>query len=166
MGIKPGLTIDKDLYYRKKELYDTNINYGSRDAPTSGQINQVNIFIRFADDPEFSFPRSYYNQIFQNDEGEPSLQHYFSEISDNELYIRTYHYPATTNDVNIAYVDENDRSYYQPYSSNNPNGYTDDQRTAREHALLANAVSFVESDISVSIDLDGNNDGLVDGVSL
>ena len=26
MGIKPGLTIDKDLYYRKKELYDININ--------------------------------------------------------------------------------------------------------------------------------------------
>ena len=165
MGIKPGLTIDKDLYYRKKELYDININHGSRDAPTSGQINQVNIFIRFADDPQFSLPRSYYNQIFQNDEGEPSLQHYFSEISDDELYIRTYHYPATTNDVNIAYVDENDRSYYQPYSPNNPNGYTDDQRTAREHALLANAVSFVESDISASIDLDGNNDGLVDGVS-
>ena len=111
MGIKPGLTIDKDLYYRKRELYDMNIDHSSRDAPTSGQINQVNIFIRFADDPQFSFPRSYYNQIFQNDTGEPSLQHYFSEISDDELYIRTYHYPTTTNDVNIAYVDENDRSY-------------------------------------------------------
>ena len=56
LTIKPGLTVDKDVYYRIKDLYDANINQSLRDAPTSGQINQVNIFIRFADDPEFSFP--------------------------------------------------------------------------------------------------------------
>lgn len=165
LGLKSGLSISKEKYNEKKENHYRYLNHNSRDAPTSGQINQINVFIRFADDPDFIEPRSYYNQIFQTDDDEPSLQHYFSEISENELYIRTYHFPQTTDDINIAYIDDFDRSYYQPYSSSNPNGYTDDQRTEREHALLANAIGAISSEVSPTIDIDGNNDGYVDGVS-
>ncbi len=164
-GLKEGLSISIDKYNEKKEFHNRYLNSDARDAPTSGQINQINVFIRFADDPDFIEPRSYYNQIFQTDNDEPSLQHYYSEISDNELYIRTYHFPQTTNDINVAYIDDYDRSYYQPYSSNNPDGYTDDQRTAREHTLLENAIASISSEVSATIDIDGNDDGYVDGVS-
>jgi len=165
LGLKSGLSISVEKYNEKKENHYSYLNHNSRDAPTSGEINQINVFIRFADDPDFVEPRSYYNQIFQTDDEEPSLQHYYSEISEDELYIRTYHYPQTTDDINIAYIDDYNRSYYQPYSSNNPDGYTDDQRTEREHTLLANAISAISSEVSPTINIDGNDDGYVDGVS-
>ena len=67
------MSISKEKYNEKKENHYQFLNHNSRDAPTSGQINQINIFIRFADDPDFIEPRSYYNQIFQTDDGEPSF---------------------------------------------------------------------------------------------
>ena len=95
----------------------------SRDAPNSGEIAQINVFIKFADDPEFPFSRAYYDAVFQTDEDEPSLKHYFWEVSYNSLMVNTFHYPGTFDGSNTAYVDEYNRSYYMPYSNANPDGY-------------------------------------------
>ena len=67
---------------------------------------------------------------------------------------------------NTAYVDEFNRSYYQPYSGANPDGYQDsNQRTQREHTLLANAVNAISPSVPSLLDIDANGDGLVDAVS-
>ena len=51
-----------------------------RDAPTSGTLAQLNIFIRFADDPNFPNNREYYDTPF-NSMTEPSIRDYFLEVS-------------------------------------------------------------------------------------
>ena len=49
IGIEAGLSLGYDEYISKKNFYDYN-NSGyrpNRDAPSSGEITQINVFIRF-----------------------------------------------------------------------------------------------------------------------
>jgi M6 family metalloprotease-like protein len=166
-GISPGLSISLEQYNQNKEFYkNPDSERVSRDAPTSGELAQINVFIRFADDPTFPQPRSYYNAVFQSDEDVPSLRHYYWEVSYNTLLINTFHFPGSIGDLNTAYQDEHNRSYYQPQSGNNPDGYPDsNERTNREHTLLANALNSIASDVSPLMDIDANDDGYIDAVS-
>ena len=166
-GLEPGYSISLELYNRKKEFYFSgSSDSNTRDAPTSGEVAQINVFIRFADDPDFPFSRSYYDAVFQTEDDEPSLRHYFWDVSYNTLMVNTFHYPGTFDDTNTSYIDEYNRSYYLPYSAANPDGYNGDtERTQREHLLLANAVNSISSNVSPFIDIDANDDGYVDAVS-
>ena len=131
IGLEPGYAISIELYNKNKEFYLNGVAaQETRDAPTSGEIAQINVFIRFADDPDFPFPRSHYDAVFQTDEDEPSLRHYFWEISYDTLMVNTFHYPGTFDGSNTAYVDEYNRSYYEPYSNANPDGYQSDTERA------------------------------------
>ncbi|MBA65557.1 MAG: hypothetical protein CMG55_07130 [Candidatus Marinimicrobia bacterium] len=168
LGLEPGYAISAELYQKKKDFYAQHPNpqNGYRDAPSSGTISQINVFIRFADDPEFPQPRSYYDAVFQTDQDEPSLRHYFWEVSYNSLWVDTYHFPGTFGANNTAYVDPFNRSYYQPYSGANPDGYqNDNERTQREHSLLANAINSIAPSVSPLLDIDADSDGFVDAVS-
>ena len=167
-GLEPGYSISNDEYLNKKQFYKPpyNAEIENRDAPSSGTVSQINVFIRFADDPEFPEPRSYYDAVFQTENDEPSLRHYFWEVSYNTLLVNTYHYPGTFGVNNTAYVDEHNRSYYQPYSGANPDGYQNsNERTQREHTLLANAINSISPSVSALLDIDADGDGLVDAVS-
>ena len=166
-GLEPGYSISMEHYNRKKTFYHPDGSQGSmRDAPSSGEIAQINVFIRFADDPDFPFDRSYYDAVFQTDEDEPSLRHYYWEVSYNALMVNTFHYPGTFDGTNTSYVDEYNRSYYEPYSGANLDGYqSDTERAQREHTLLANAVNSISSTVSPFIDVDADDDGFVDAVS-
>lgn len=166
LPIEPGISISLDEYNENKNFYHQHDIESQRDAPTSGEIAQINVFIRFADDPSFTQPRSYYDAVFQTDNDEPSLKHYFWEISYNNLLVNTFHYPSSIDDVNTAYQDEHNRNYYKPYSASNPEGYqNNDQRVQREHTLLANALNSIENQVSPLMDIDANDDGYVDAVS-
>jgi len=167
IGLEPGYAISIELYNKNKEFYLNGVgSQGTRDAPTSGDIAQINIFIRFADDPDFPFPRSYYDAVFQTDEDEPSLKHYFWDVSYNALMVNTFHFPGTFDGSNTAYIDQYNRSYYEPYSNANPDGYqSDTERATREHTLLANAVNAISANVSPLIDIDADDDGFVDAVS-
>ena len=166
LGLTPGISVGKDVYRRRRSFYEQEISSrDGRDAPTSGEIAQINIFIRFADDPEFPQPRSFYDAPFNLDD-EPSLKNYYWEVSYNSLMVNTFHYPGSINDINTAYVDLHNRGYYEPYSPANPDGYQDEtQRTQREHTLLKNAVEAIAGDVSPLIDIDANDDGYVDATS-
>ena len=167
-GLEPGYAVSLEEYISKKQFYESNIDLDvrNRDAPSTGTVNQINVFIRFADDPEFSEPRSYYDAVFQTDNDEPSLKHYFWEVSYNSLLVNTYHYPGTFGENNTAYVDPFNRSYYQPYSGANPDGYQDsNERTQREHTLLANAINAIAPSVSPLLDIDADGNGFVDAVS-
>ena len=124
MGFQPGVAISEKVYQENKLFYHNSESIrDSRDAPTSGEISQLNVFIRFSDDPEFSSPRSYYDEVFQDDEGVSSLRDYYWEISYNTLWVETYHYPENTDVFNSSYQDQHPRNYYEPYSGANPAGY-------------------------------------------
>ena len=166
-GLSPGLAISVEEYERNKNFYFSgSSNHGTRDAPTSGEISQINVFIRFSDDPEFANPRSYYDVVFQTDDDEPSLKHYYWEVSYNTLLVNTFHFPHTVGDFNASYQDPYPRSYYEPYSGNNTNGYQNNtERTQREHTLLANALNSIAGQVSPLYDIDANDDGYVDAIS-
>ena len=79
-GLTPNIGISKDAYMTIREDYFRDVD--TRDAPSIGTINNLNVFIRFADEDEFVTPRFIYDQPFNNPEG-PSMYHYFYEVSYN-----------------------------------------------------------------------------------
>ena len=46
-NLQPGVQITREEYLEKRDRYQ---NRGGRDAPTIGTVNNINIFIRFADE--------------------------------------------------------------------------------------------------------------------
>ena len=163
-GLIPNIKISKDEYYQRKNIFWEDVQY--RDAPSIGTINNINVFIRFADEDEFVNPRSFYDTPFNLEDG-PSMYHYFKEVSYELLTVNTIHFPECDDSQSISYQDEYPRDYYQTYNEvTNPLGYqNDNQRTTREHVLLKNAIEFISNEVSEDIDVDANNDGYVDNVT-
>ncbi len=144
-----------------KENTLVNIN-----APTTGLIENIVVFIRFAGEPEFSEPLSYYDNMFNNaTPNVNSMYNYFKEISYNTLTIHTNFFPVSSGNNIVSYQDSHPREYYQPYTGPGSIGYVDDNdRTIREHTLLKNAINFISSSVPPTLKVDGDNDGQVDNV--
>ena len=160
----PDARISKQDYLNIRNEYFREVT--TRDAPSIGTINNLNIFIRFADEEEFVDPRTLYDIPFNNPDG-PSILHYFKEVSYDLLTVNTTHYPACDNNTNLSYQDQYPRDYYKPFNeTSNPNGYQNsNQSRIREHELLRNAIEFIANDVPVDIDIDANDDGYVDNVT-
>ena len=163
-NIIPNIKISQSEYLDRRNRYFRDVEV--RDAPSVGTINNLNVFIRFADEEEFSNPRNIYDGPFNNPEG-PSMQHYFKEVSYELLDVITHHYPACDFETNLSYQDQYDRNYYKPYNENtNPEGYqNDNQARIREHTLLKNAMEYIADEIPDDLDIDSNDDGYIDNVT-
>jgi len=180
-NLTSGLLISREQYINKKNNFWKDIVV--RDAPTSGTINNINIFIRFDDESEFSTARSFYNQPF-NDPNGPSILNYFQEVSYDNLEVNTSHYPMCDMNTNVSYQDDYPRSYYQIYNAiTNPGGYFEcpawnenpnyncdeidstDWSSYREQTLLKNAVEFIASEVPEDLEIDADGDGYVDNVT-
>lgn len=150
--------------WRDKEQHIVN-----RDGlPNHGTLNNISIFIRFADDGEFVNTYSSIDNMF-NDESENavSMITYFRAASYGVMEIPTYFYPGHDDETIISYQDTYPRSYFQPYNEiTNPNGYQDDERADREFGMLERAVNYINAYYPVPEDLniDYDNDGFVDNV--
>lgn len=161
-GLYPGINISEADYKARRESKFPMP--AMRDAPTTGTINNIVIYIRFSGESEFGQNISIYDGWFNSSTS--SQKNYFLEASYNQLTVNTSFYPAQLNNMVVSWQDSNPRSYYQPYNaSTNPNGYNGDaQRTSREFTLLQNATNGVSSQIPSSLNIDGDNDGNVDNV--
>ncbi|MBM4394306.1 MAG: M6 family metalloprotease domain-containing protein [Deltaproteobacteria bacterium] len=140
---------------------------GVRGAPRVGTLNNLVVFIRFADEPAFSTPFSYYRTLFDDpDPSRPSLYGYFAEASYGRLAVRSTFYPAPVGDAIASYQAEHPRAYYQPrHPDTNPDGYEDGlDAVMREHELLAAALESVAGQIPPGLDVDGDDDGMVDNL--
>lgn len=159
--IKPR--IDEFLQHRYKPTGDSKKD--RIQTPRTGNINNIVIFIRFSDENEFTDQKSTFENMFNAESGN-SMKNYFREASYNSLSIQTYFYPVSNGSTVISYQATQPRNYYRPYDANtNPLGYQNStQRRDREHALLANAVNAIQSQIPTSLNIDGDNDGYVDNV--
>ena len=164
--LSPGIKISRVEYVEKREYYEQLMSHrNGRDAPTSGTLAQLNVFIKFADDPNFPNLREYYDIPF-NSTTEASIRDYFYEVSYGALTVDTYHYPPSILGTNTAYTDSRNRGYYSPYSATNTEGYeTDDERTVREHTLLRDAVVAIQNSVPEDLVIDADNDGYVDALS-
>ena len=163
VNLPVGAKISARLYQERKNSY--SIPFKSfKDAPTTGQVNNLVVYIAFADDSLFSKPRSYYKPFFSHEDS-VSLKDYFREVSYNRLFIDTYHYPESPDTISIVYIDEKPRSYFLKRSASNPEGYPESEgQGPREHALLKRAIEYVDAQIPDTLNLDMNDDGRVDNV--
>ena len=173
VGLSPNLVPSSSELKRLRELWNVPEKYVPATSKTSGanhgELNNIVIFIRFADDTTFStMSFSAIDSKFNDSTaGASSMYNYFKKTSYNNLNVRTYYYPVPYGNMVLSYQDAHTRSYYQPYSAANTMGYVSDSDSReREFALLTNAVTWINtnSPVSTSLNLDVDNDGLVDNV--
>jgi len=163
VNIPVGVKISRRLYQEKKNRYILPLK-SFKDAPTTGQVNNLVVYIAFADDSVIDNPRSYYKPFFSAEDS-VSMKDYFREVSYNRLFIDTYHFPQSPDTTNIVYIDEHPRGYFLKKSSSNSDGYPESEgQGPREHALLKRAIEFVDSQVPNTLDIDMNDDGRVDNV--
>jgi M6 family metalloprotease-like protein len=171
--LRPGLMIsaEKRTAIRLKWENDFRFAEGLRgESMAIGQFNNIVIYIRFADQAEFTTDTTvYWNMCNRSTPSDyNSMYNYFKAMSYGQLDLISHFFPVPTNNIVRSFQDSFPRSYYMPYNAaTNPDGYqTDNQRTQREHTLLVNAVNWINqnSPVPSHIDLDYNSDGRVDNV--
>ena len=166
VGIERKVLITRDQYLEKRHLFNNGVSTRGN-APSVGTINNVNIFIRFADEEEFSNPRSYYDDKFSNPNG-PSMYHYFKEVSYDLLTVNTAHYPDCELDTNLSYQDEYPRCYYAPCADDSDNccGYlNENEGWERGNLLLKNAIEYIADEVPDDLIIDSNDDDLIDNIT-
>ena len=133
--------------------------------PISGVLNNLVVFVRFADQSEFTRPLRYYDSLY-NFENSPSMKSYYREVSYNQFEVNSYFYPSSTSSV-ISYKDNNLRSYYKPYNAtSNTNGYLPSEVSQRERDLVTRAMNYVKSQIQDPSIYDNDNDNYFDNVTV
>ena len=165
VGLVPGVNAHPANFERRVEEFQQILADRRTRVSTIGDLNNLVIFIRFADQEEFIETLTQYNSMF-NAEDLNSMYQYFDEVSDEQLDIASYFYPEPNGNLIVSYQSPNPRNYYLVYNAvTNPDGYqTNEQRTQREHELLQAAVQFVEPQIPTNLDLDNDDDGRVDNI--
>lgn len=180
-GIRPNLVISKEEYQARREarnqpkpeglksLHLNNIRKGDNSKEIT-TMNNIVIFIKFADSAAPTDSESFYEGIY-NTKADSSVSSYYKSVSYNQFDIHSTFYPSPSNGLAVWYTDSHKRGYYQPYNATtNTDGYDPDatssssnSTTYREHTLLKNAIASITVPTDVNIDING--DGYVDAVS-
>lgn len=173
LGLVPGIMPSKEYLQECRSAYEIPQKYAKNGPKRLGNpmsvVNNIVIFIRFSD--EGRIPNSFHSvdSMFNDTAANAvSVHNYFKSSSYGVLESYSYFTPAAIGDSIVSYKALHPRRYYEPYSSQNPDGYVgDNDRRAREFTLLQNAVQWVNSNAGVdrSINLDVNNDGYIDNVT-
>lgn len=171
VGLKPNINISPDKILAKRNEFLLNTpkkivtskSVVKSTLKSTQTLNNIVVYIRFADQTEFPANQATYTSMFNNTStGANSVRNYFKEATYDDLDISTTFYPTNNGTTIISYQDNHIRDYYVPHSAANDSGYT--SQSSREHALLQNAISFVESQIPSSLNLDYDSDGYVDNI--
>jgi M6 family metalloprotease-like protein len=171
LGIRPGLTRDPALTAQRIALHNDALGSSNDRAPSTGTINNIFIFCRFADQSEYTTALSVYSNMCNQTTG-PSMGDYFDEESNGQLDISTTFYPAAVGGIVRSYQDSHDRGYFLPYSASNTIGYPagptndpDYYGYVRLQTMLRAAVVSVSGSIPGGLNVDGDSDGNVDNVT-
>ncbi len=165
-GLTPGLNISSEKYRERfNNFFGKPALKSGRYFTTTGNYNNLAIFIRFSNQNEYTEPLTVYSTQF-NGVSAVSMAEYFKEVSKNQLNVNSTFYPGPNGTTIVSYQDSHSRRYYQPYSATNSEGYrSDGQYIDREMTLLKNASLFVKAQVEASgIDYDHDDDGKVDNV--
>ncbi|MDR1878779.1 MAG: M6 family metalloprotease domain-containing protein [Bacteroidales bacterium] len=175
VGLTPNVNLSKQALEAKYDRIKQELTYPDNrqhkaNAKNEGVINNLVVFIRFADEDSTAFGSLTYNTVDNmfNDstsyETSNSMYNYYRIVSYGKMFIQSHLYPSSSNNVIVSYQDSEDRSYYQPQSTSNPNGYTSGSEYSRRSELLRNAVKFFKDSVSSGLTLDFNNDGNIDNI--
>lgn len=134
------------------------------ESKTTGKINNIVVFLKFADD-EDAYNNKYdeIKEVFNKNNGN-SLKHYIKTMSNNKLTVDSTFYPLDDNGNVYAYEVNNNASYYEKISEDNPYGYSDFDGSERERELLIEALTKVKNQIPKDLNIDHDNDGVVDSI--
>lgn len=166
VGLAPGARISERLYQERRQALEVPLERSGTRAPHTGLMNNIVVYIRFADDSPFTRHVGTYDTRL-NSLDTQSVRDYFLEVSYDQLDIVSHHFPdPEPNGTILSYQDTQPRSHFRPYHQvNNPNGYrTDRERRTREHSMLVRAIQGVRDEIPEDLDIDADNDGRVDNV--
>jgi M6 family metalloprotease-like protein len=167
--IRPAAAFLRARWERFEEPSRISVASPRQLAPEYTSINNIVIFVRFADEGEFTDTLATYDTMYNSTvSGANSLRNYFKETSYSQLTVAASFFPTAVSGIVRSYKDANPRGYYKTYdSATNPNGYQGEtEATRREHNLIINAVNAIASQVSGSLGLDNNGDGYVDSVTL
>ena len=168
-GLAPGLRPDPEVLAARRALFGTpepSPTATPAAAPRFTRINHLFIFVRFSDQSEFTSPLPTFDS-YLNSTSSASVYGYFQEASYGQVAVSTTFYPTPNGSTVISFQDSHARNYYLPYNAtSNPTGYREEDYFDRAFALLAAAVDAVAPQIPTTLDLDTNNDGEVDAISI
>lgn len=169
LNLTPGVNISRaELDEKYDRFRQSRAQMRNDRVPHFGTINNLVIFIKFADSPEFNQNLTYFDNMFNNNAPDyNSMRNYFNAVSYNQLEIVSHYYPIPNGTTIVCYTDSLPRAYYMPQSPSNPIGYDEssyDERMYREFTLLTNASNFVAPQVPATLDLDGDDDGNIDNV--
>lgn len=173
IGLVPNLVPGSEELKRLHRQWEIPEKYWVHHPKTGGanhgQLNNIVIFVRFADEAVCTAQSFGTIDAMFNDStaGASSMYNYFKTTSYGNLHVVTTYRPQPSGAVVVSYQDSCSRGYYMPYSATNPIGYADaDARREREFGLIERAVNWVNANCPVSgglnIDMDG--DGMVDNI--
>ena len=168
-GLAPGVDLPVSLLRLRPEAsLARSVPLPGHGSGTVGLINNIVIFVRFADEPRAAFPDAIagYERMFNAaEEGANSLYGYFREASYNRVSITSTFYPLSTDSV-LSYMDSHTRNYFRKYNAiTNPAGYsTDNESRIREQTLLSQAIRSVAGEVPAGLNFDANGDGWIDNV--
>ncbi|PKP02370.1 MAG: hypothetical protein CVU14_03590 [Bacteroidetes bacterium HGW-Bacteroidetes-9] len=166
VGLTRWAKISKTEYNKRKSALSEGTNRSTR-APHLGTMNNLIVYIKFSDDTEFTTTRQTYDNMFNLPTGN-TLKSYYTEVSYNQFTINSTHYPDCAMTTNYSYTDTHARNYFEPYNATtNPSGYNGEtERRLREHALLRDAINWINanSPVPTGLNIDGDNDNNVDNV--
>lgn len=173
VGLTPGVRISASEWRERRAQQNPPVTFPgvvNRDGHNQGTLNNLVIFIRFADDEDFTQnPVTVYNMF--NAPTSLSLKSYYAAASYNQLTIESHLFPTPSGTTILSYQDSHPRSYYCRWSEDNPDGYGEDDaeneiypRTEREMALITNAIDYVRDLIPEDLNIDFDNDDVVDNI--
>ena len=172
VGLQPNVTISTQEYQKRRAAWFNYEDISRSKSPNRnhGLLNNLVVFIRFADDADIPIPLSTFDNMFNNQTaGYNSMINYFQTTSYGQITIPSHFFPEPDGDLILSYQDVKPRGYYQPYNAtSNPIGYqggnNGDERTEREHLLLRKAIEFIADMVPEDLDIDYDNDDYVDNV--
>jgi M6 family metalloprotease-like protein len=166
-NLEPGARLSPEKILLQRSIM--NVGKKSTQAVAGknvGTLNNIVVFVRFADDPEFGDSISVYEKMFNDStEGSCSMYAYFKEVSYNRMFVKTHFFPSAANGMVVSYTDSKMRSYYQPKTSENPYGYTTfENKYGRLAELNYRASKSIQNEISQELNLDYDGNGYIDNV--
>ena len=169
VGLQPYVKISEKAYQERRQARLQHIKPVKRPANRElnhGRYNNLVVFIRFAGDTYHTTPFSTVDSMFNASNYESiSLHNFFHHASYNQLDLRSYCYPIPDGETILSYEDIYPKEYYMPYDPvTNPMGYQDGETAEREFSMLERAIYYVADQVSDTLDLDYNDDGMVDNV--
>ena len=168
LGLPMQVSVSLDRIMAKRAEFEVEIQKSppQKAGNNIGKINNIVVFIRFSDasySKTFSFMQTMFNDSSSMTAN--SVYNFYRQASYGQLYIVSHFYPAPSGNTILSYQDIYPRSYYQPYSQSNQNGYsTNQQQRSRKEAMLVRAIQHIADFVPSSLDLDYDNDTYVDNV--